>query len=45
MCFWRWAESNRRPTCLHIEGITTILKARPRRHAYIHHMLQGILLL
>ena len=22
---WRWAESNRRPTCLHIEGITTIL--------------------
>ena len=23
--WWRWAESNRRPTCLHIEGITTIL--------------------
>ena len=26
MCFWwRWAESNRRPECLHFEGITTIL--------------------
>ena len=26
ICFWwRWRESNPRPTCLHFEGITTIL--------------------
>ena len=26
--WWTWAESNRRPTCLRFEGITTILYLR-----------------